>query len=135
MLLLQSIFRPSSVVLLLAVVAGCGPSNPLGRQTVSGKVTLDGAPLDQGTIAFSPVSTTEGVSSGMVIKDGEYSIPTVRGLPPGKYLVRINSAAANPNAKSPSVGVAPGPGNWMGTERIAPQYNEQSQIVIEVVRA
>lgn len=124
----------SFILLLVAFTVGCGQSNPLGRQAISGRVTLDGTALNQGTIAFSPESRG-GVSSGGIIRNGEYRILADRGLPPGKYRVRINSSAANPNQKNPPVKASPpgGTNESLGIERIAPTYNRASKIVIEVV--
>ena len=73
------------------------------------------------------------VSSGTLIKDGVYTIPMAKGLPPGKYLVRISSAAPNPAAKKAGAdddvgGMGPPP----GIERIAPEYNVRSQTIVEV---
>jgi hypothetical protein len=120
--------------LLLATCVGCGSGNPLGRLAVNGKVTLDGAPLDQGTIEFSP-EAANGVSSGANIKDGAYAISTTKGLPPGKYLVRINSLLGSPaGQKDRPEGAAPGMGSLRPhIERIAPTYNRESRIVVEVV--
>ena len=130
---LPSISRASWLILLLPVIVGCGPGNPLGRQAVGGKVTLDGAPLDNGTISFSPESGA-GVSSGTVVKDGRYSIDAAKGLPPGKYLVRINATVLDSADPGRKTGVASLMQAGMpGIERIAPTYNWQSKIVVEVV--
>ena len=122
----------SAISLLLLLVVGCGPGNPLGRQAVSGKATLDGEPLDHGAISFSPESAA-GVNSGTVIKSGFYAIPAAQGLPPGKYLVRINSTAPNPADAGRPIDPSVMGSGLPGTERIAPTYNSQSRIVIEVV--
>jgi len=120
-------------ILLAAATAGCGSNNPRGRLAVSGRVTLDGTALDRGTIIFN-TQAPNGVSSGAVIQRGAYSIPELKGLPPGKYLVRINSAALPQNTQSGSGEVAaPGAPLAMGAERIAPRYNADSAIVVEVV--
>ena len=71
------------VLVIVTAVAGCG-RNPLGRLAISGKVTLNGRPLEQGTIAFEPTVRQTGVASGSNIVDGSYSIPTEKGLPPGE---------------------------------------------------
>ena len=63
-------------------------------------------------------------------QDGAYTIAAERGLPPGKYAVRINSGKRDP-ATGPAP-VAPGPAP-PGIERIAPAYNAESKIVVEVV--
>jgi hypothetical protein len=132
---------PICLILLAAVTVGCGRGNPLGRQAISGKVTLDDALLDYGTIMFGP-QAPGGVSSGAVVTNGMYSIPTSQGLPPGKYLVHIASTAPNPkdtdrpadNASPEHKGMpGPGPAGLPGIDRIAPAYNVQSKIVIEVV--
>ncbi len=73
-------------------LGGCGPAavDDLPREAVSGRVTLDGAPLARGTIAFSP--TAESPTPGMVsIYDGRYSMPQAYGLVPGPYKVSIES--------------------------------------------
>jgi hypothetical protein len=119
------------VVSALAIaLAGCGGDNPLNRQAVRGSVTLDGAPLDHGTIEFAP-QQPGGVGSGAVIEGGTYSIAVANGLPAGKYVVRIYSAEAAPNAVDPKA--PPGPGNVTpGKERIPPRYNTKSDQVVEV---
>lgn len=118
------------VSLLTIVLAGCGSDNPLNRQAVSGSVTLDAAPLDRGTIEFVP-QQAGGVGSGTVIADGSYSIKADKGLPPGKYLVRLYSAEAAQPTGEPQ---PPGPSNVVpGKERIPPQYNVKSDQVVEVV--
>jgi hypothetical protein len=71
-------------------LSGCGPTwvDDLPRQAVSGQVTLDGAPLAEGTIAFRP--TTDLPTPAMVtIHGGSYSIPQAQGLVPGSYEVAI----------------------------------------------
>ena len=74
--------------LLCLVCLGCGSSDGLNRRAISGKVTVDGVAIPNGSVSFEPLSTG-GVGSGAVISDGKYSISKADGLPPGKYLVRI----------------------------------------------
>ena len=40
---------------LVSTVSGCGQTDSLNRQAVSGEVTLNGAPILDGTIEFSPL--------------------------------------------------------------------------------
>jgi hypothetical protein len=119
---------------LIAIVflTGCG-NNPLGREPIQGTITLRGVPLDQGAIEFRPVEKKGGVSSGAVITNGEYSVPTEKGLPPGRYRVMIFSAAADPSpAPSGPPGSSPMGGPRPTIERIPPQYNVASEIIAEV---
>ena len=69
-------------------LVGCGSSDGLNRKALSGTVTVDGAPVPNGSVSFEPL-VAGGVGSGAVISAGKYSIAQKDGLPPGKYLVRI----------------------------------------------
>lgn len=92
------------IVLLLGLVAGCGPNGP-AVVPVSGRVTLDGAPLVGATLTFqpitdgSPTSTTAAVGSyGRTDAEGKYTLrlidPDQPGAIVGKHTVTINTAVA-----------------------------------------
>lgn len=94
---------------LLAVVVtllplGCGPSGPR-LVPVSGKLTLNGAPLEGAGITFAPdpgnaASTPGGASSGadgsFIAKSGDSD-----GLAPGKYKVLVTKSSLKDGAKVP----------------------------------
>ncbi len=86
-----------AVVLSTCVWSGCGPSDPYGRQEVSGKVLLNGQPVQYGSVQFAPTAGSP-VRTGAVIKDGAYYVPRDKGLPPGEYIVQI--AVPDPNDNS-----------------------------------
>ena len=82
-------------------LSGCGPAavDNLPRQAVSGTVTLDGAPLAEGTITFTPTKG-EPTPAMVSITSGTYSIPQAHGLVAGSYKVSIlGSATAVPMEK------------------------------------
>lgn len=108
----------------LGLIVGCGGvENELGRKAISGKVTLDGQPLDHGSIAFEPLSDS-GVRSGSTITDGAYSVEELKGLPPGEYRVRINSAEST----GPEPEGAPGePTQNVSKERVPATWNSRSE--------
>jgi hypothetical protein len=114
------------------VLAGCGPHSD--RLPVSGKITLDGAPIDSGAIRFSSTGTQKMMSSGAAVNHGQYSIPAEKGLPPGTYLIAISApdtsgkmiAARAPDGRQ--VGLAP-------AERVPDEYNSDSKKTVEVVAA
>ena len=110
-------------------LVGCGPGNPQGRVAISGTVTFEGQPLDQGSIEFTALEADSGIRSGAVIQNGSFSIETQKGLPPGKYRVRIYSAAADPMAEVPEM---PGESEGAPQERIPPEWNTKSSQEITV---
>jgi len=83
-------FNRTAACLLVAVTAGCGGRGD-SRQAVRGTVTLDGQPLAEGTISFRPAPGTSGNTAGRAIHKGRFELPAERGLPPGEYIVQIQS--------------------------------------------
>lgn len=92
-------------LLLLCCLAGCG-GNPA---TVTGLVTLNGEPLDTGTVGFAP--TGPGLrAAGQIQSDGSYELRTNReaGLETGEYSVTV--VAREPGKEDPNGGPPmPGP--------------------------
>lgn len=122
--------RPSAWFLAAAclwVAAGCAKQPTNGRQPVSGKVTLKGAPLDNGSIQFLPPDAS-GALSGGVISKGEYSISAKQGLPVGKYKVFISAAASGASATEEM----PGDAGLEAEELIPPEFNVNSDKTVEV---
>lgn len=113
------------ILCLLLLAVGCGKTDPLNRQAVSGKITLNGEPLKAGTIEFAPVEN--GTSSGASISQGEYSIPQPKGLPVGEYIVRISAT----NAEEQPIEV-PGESNKIAKELIPNTYNTKSTLRFRV---
>ncbi len=72
--------------------AGCGP----GLQEVTGKVTLDGKPVQGLEVNFEPVDpSTGGTATGYTQADGSFKLHypgRKTGAPPGEYIVRIVGA-------------------------------------------
>jgi hypothetical protein len=68
---------------LLAGLAGCG-----GTTVVKGVVTLDGVPVDEGSVSFTP---TDGIgpSAGTRVVAGAYELSDRSGLTPGKKTVVV----------------------------------------------
>jgi hypothetical protein len=118
----QAVALPTLAVLVLI---GCGPRSD--RLAVSGNVSLDGAPLDSGSIRFSSVGGEKLVSSGAVIKEGAYHVPQEKGLLAGTYHVEITS----PDTKAPPIKDTAS-GMLAAPERIPASYNVDSKRSIEV---
>jgi hypothetical protein len=122
---------------LLVAAGGCGggSGDSLPRHAVYGKVTLDGKPLEQGVISFTPdAQGASPVTGGGVISAGSYSIPRDQGLTPGKYKVAITASDA-PIALA--AGEAPGAPPRAKTKAkpepvIPAKYNAKSTLEREV---
>jgi hypothetical protein len=124
----------SALVLILSLLgSGCGEGDELPREAVSGTVTLDGKPLEKGTIQFTPAaqgSQGAAVQGGGMIESGKYSIPRDRGLVPGGYQVAIFSGGSGKPAIGPNGPVTGGPSP--AKETIPAKYNAQSKLKAEV---
>lgn len=77
--------------LVLVSCLGCG-GNTNGRLALSGSVTLDGQPLQEGSISFLSVGAAKKSMTGGAIVEGGYSIPAKEGLVVGTYRVSISAA-------------------------------------------
>ena len=92
------------------------------------KVMFQGAPLDQGSIDFTPQAPKERIGSGAVIRAGEYSIDRDKGLPPGTYLVQIHSGkAAEPKPDEAPAAECPQRGAAPGQVQLAERVNDRSK--------
>src|SRR5688572_704144 len=66
-------------MLLLGPLAGCGQSGPQ-LAPVSGRVTLDGQPLDAAEVLFQPDEGTGSPSYGYTDENGRYELGYKRGV-------------------------------------------------------
>jgi hypothetical protein len=74
-------------LLFVASLAGCGDSDGAEKHTISGTVTLDGEPVENGTITFVPADGV-GPTAGAPIENGQYTAE----VPPGSKKVEIRAA-------------------------------------------
>jgi len=130
-MILRSI--PVSILLLFTTFHfGCGGGDGLDRQSVSGAVSLDGAPLKEGQIQFFPAANAaEAIATGGKITDGKFSIPQADGPIPGTYTVQI-TASGGEQAKPEGNDGMPGTGPKHDKELIPAKYNVQSTLKAEV---
>jgi hypothetical protein len=110
--------------------AGCGSSDALNRQAISGIVTLDGQPLGDGAILLEPLSQEAGTAVGALIRRGAFAIARNQGPVPGTYRVRIyaSSGAQPPPAKGQTERT-----RRPMVERLPEVYNSQSVLRAEVM--
>ena len=121
---------PGGVALCLAVLglAGCGGE----RVPVSGSVSYNGDPVDNGSISFLADSSAggEAVNAGGDIKDGKYSIQAARGPKAGKYKVEITwNKKTGRMVPTPGDAAVPMPET---KQVLPPKYNKQSQLTADI---
>jgi hypothetical protein len=111
---------------LFPILAGCGAeSEP--REAVSGQVTLNGQPLEQGSILFRPLD--RGPSASGEIKAGSYQLPKERG--PGRGKCRVEILAYRDTGKTVRDQLS-GKTEAVLKPIIPPCYNQQSTLSVEV---
>ncbi len=113
----NTVFLTVACVLLLLPFVGCSSD---GRMAASGTVTLDGKPLETGTITFQPAPGSEGHSGGGLIQGGTFHLPADHGLTPGKYHVTIQSFTLTGRTVESPLGKVP--------ERLAVRFNEAGKL-------
>lgn len=91
------------LVLSLVVMAGCGSS--LRTWPVEGTIKLDGKPLAEADVRFTPVEN-QGRDAAFAITDeqGHYQLQTTRGKAeggalPGEYKVTVIKSVLKPNGQ------------------------------------
>jgi hypothetical protein len=84
--------------LLVFLAGGCGSTKlvPTG-----GTITLDGQPLGDAVIVFSPGTAGGEPATARSKEDGTFNLDTgkVKGAPPGTYKVVVNKWDTSPSAK------------------------------------
>lgn len=126
-------FASSILTFAILAMVGCGGGSG-GKLEVSGKVTLEGQPLKDGSIMFVPLDK-EGTQGAGAIDSGNYKIPSKHGLKPGKYLVQITSGDGVTRADGGGNEEAGGPGgstNIVSVDRVPEDWNVSSKQQVEV---
>ena len=118
--MLKKAFRSAAFALALSA-ASCSSENTL--ITIGGSVTLEGAPLPDGDILFTPADPQFG-SEAAKIKDGVYQAK----VRPGQCKVQIRASRPVPGKKGPM-------GEQLIEDYIPSKYNDQSDISIDVTKS
>jgi len=106
-------------------LAGCSTKPPIG--IVSGEVTFEGKPVEDGLIMFTPVDG-KSQPAGDVIKDGKYE---VKNVPVGQMKVEI-SGNQKTGKKLKAYDTPNSPTYDEVIPLIPPRYNANSELTLEV---
>ena len=118
----------SLACLALLATSGCTG----GKVVVRGTVTVDGQPIDEGSISLEPADG-QGPTTGGMIKAGKYELIGNAAVTPGEKIARI--VGLRQTGKMVPAG-PPAPKGSMIPELIQcvpPHYNDKSQLRVEVV--
>ena len=120
-----------SILPALLVADGCQQRKGPPRAAVSGRVTLDGKEIEQGSIAFKAVGPNAGMAAGGPIKNGRYSVDKDRGPVIGQNRIEIKSTrTSGKQVQAPLRD--PGQMTDEIVEAIPAMYNSQSTLEREV---
>lgn len=121
--------RRSWIVVVLLLYSGCGGGSGPGLVGVNGTITMDGKPLADASVTFTPDGAGEGgftsPAYGKTDSNGYYFLAysiSKKGANPGKYKVSIRTQAE----AEPDEGIKARP------ETVPAKYNEKSELVAEV---
>ncbi len=106
---------------LMIGLSGCGSDGLVG---VTGTVTLDGEPLENAFVEFTPQVEGGSMSYGRTDSNGKYDMMfslNAKGAMPGKNIVRITTADVGDEGAANT------------KERVPAIYNEESELTADVV--
>jgi hypothetical protein len=107
-------------ILALIVFAGCAPSS--SEVEVTGDVTWNGTPIQNGMIVLQPQDPKTAPAGGQ-IRDGKFRLQSK----PGKMRVQIEAVRATDETD-------PDTGTKLGEMFIPPRYNSQTTLEADITR-
>jgi hypothetical protein len=112
----------------LLFISGCGGEVGIIKHPLNGNVSLDGNPLERGTIFFDPLPGIKGDPATGAILNGAYKVE----LSVGQYLVKINGSKKTGNKMQKAM--AP-KGEMIDeeVEAVGAAYNSKSNLKQSVV--
>ena len=123
----------AAVVVLLMTVGGCAGGDGLPREPITGRVTLEGKPLDLGNIQFMAADPSGAITGGgATITEGRYEIDRGQGLVPGVYRVMIFAADAPSDVTVPAASDVQT--DALTKPRVSERYNTKSDLQVEVIK-
>ncbi|MEZ6132347.1 MAG: hypothetical protein R3C59_27100 [Planctomycetaceae bacterium] len=121
------------LVLLTLTGVGCGevPEGPL-RAAVSGTVSLNGTPLEEGTVVFVPIDGTSGPRVTVSVVDGRFEADPEHGPGVGQHRVEIQSTCGPAFDDEQMVASLEAKPQRLNVVVVPPIYNSNSQLTATI---
>ena len=124
------------LLVVVLPVASCGPAG-LEKSTVSGRITFQGQPIQDGAIRFVPVKGTKGPATVGTIRGGTYTVTARGGVPVGTLRVEVEAYRPLPGAKPYTREQAEGTrgvveGDYPKTQFLPPKHNTKSTLEVTI---
>lgn len=114
----------------VAALMGCHSADHL---TVEGQVFVNGSPLAEGSVVFSPVGGSNRPKVATEIRRGRFHTKKSDGLVAGTYYVRIyDNSVRNFPWDDPQAYLQAEASGQLPRQLIPPKYNEWTELVIDV---
>jgi hypothetical protein len=111
-------------------IPGC---DHVQRGAISGRVTLDGQPIEEGSISFVPTAAGQDQAASSRIRQGEYSIAQANGPGLGNMRVEIRAARLTGRRNPPSdPALAALEAEYESVETVPNRYNTESELTAEI---
>ena len=126
----MTINQTITVTLSMLLLVGCSGGGPDDRGEVRGTVSLDGQPIEKGSIVFEPTDGNSGPMSGATIQNGAYHVPAKKGPAVGANRIEIR-ATKKTGRKVPARPPLTGEEDEI-VQFIPARYNEESTLIEEI---
>ncbi|HTN77877.1 MAG TPA: hypothetical protein VL096_21615 [Pirellulaceae bacterium] len=121
-----SLWAIAGIGLAMVSFTGCGDSGAVNQVKVSGKITMDGTPLETGVVSFMPADG-KGASAGATIANGQYSALVAPGLK------KVSIYAEKVVGQQPRDPQDPAGEKTDVVQQLVPKkYNDNSQLQLDV---
>jgi hypothetical protein len=119
-------------LLAMPVTTGCGRHSELEMAVVSGTVTYEGKPLEDGEIRFVPTGDTKGPTSATVICNGRYEVAARGGVPAGMHRVELRAFRIRQHTQPLSDLPGAASGKSPKEQYLPQKYNVQSDLTTTI---
>ena len=124
------------LLVVVAIAAGCARDG-LEKSTISGRITFEGQPIEDGSIRFVPIKGTKGPATVGTIRGGSYTVTARGGISVGTLRVQVEAYRPLPGAKPYTKEQAEGnrgvvAGDYPKTQFLPPKYNTNSTLEVTI---